>query len=95
MTIKLEKNGLTKKCSTGYSWTSLFFGVGVPLWRGDTKGIIIQCVLVVITGFLCWAFIPFFYNKIYIKRLIEKGWKPIDLKSLSYLKRNLNYKLNK
>ena len=93
--IKLTKKGLQKKVSTGYSWKSLFFGVFYAVWRGDIKGIIIQTLLVVVTGFACWIFIPFRYNKIYIRRLIEKGWKPFDENALKYLQKKYNYKLNK
>lgn len=95
MKINLIKNGLTKRCSTGYSWTSLFFGCFVPMFRGDVKGLIIQTILAVLTCGACWLITPFVYNTIYIKRLIEKGYVPADEKSLSYLEKNLNYKLNK
>lgn len=90
--ITLEKNGLRKRVSTGYSFKSLFFGVFYPIARGDMKGVINQVLLVVLTGGLCWLIIPFNYNRRYLKRLIEDGYKPSNDKANKYLKRKLKYK---
>lgn len=71
----IHKNGYSKNISTGYSWKSLFFGVLYPAFRGDFKGFIIQSLLYTITGGLMWFFVPFYYNKNYLNRMIDKGWK--------------------
>lgn len=72
--ITIEKNGLTKKVATGYSFKSLFFGIFYPASRGDFKGVIIQSILGIVTCGLSWIFVPFAYNKIYLERMISKGW---------------------
>jgi predicted component of type VI protein secretion system len=71
-----SNSGLTKDCKVGFSWTSLFFGLFVPLVRGDLKWALISFVLASITLGLSWLVMPFIYNKIYIKSLLEKGYQP-------------------
>lgn len=72
--MKIEKNGMTKKIATGYSWKSLFFGCFYCAARGDLKGLIIQGFLAIITGGLSWLIVPFFYNKRYLERMVSDGW---------------------
>lgn len=72
--ITLEKNGLTKKVSTGFSWKLLMFGVFYPFFRGDFKGFLVQLIMCFITIGFSWLVSPFFYNKNYVKRMIDKGW---------------------
>ena len=72
--IVLQKNGIEKKVSTGYSWKSLFFGVFYAASRGDFKGFFIQLGLGIFTSGLSWLFVPFRYNKIYLDRLFSEGW---------------------
>jgi len=91
--IKLRKNGLEKRVSTGFSIKSLLFGVFYPIARGDQKGILNQTLLVILTGGLCWLIIPFIYNKTFIKRQLQDGWIPSDEKSLRYCEKKFNYKL--
>lgn len=91
MSILLLKNGLKKKVATGYSWKSLFFGVFYALFRGDTRGALTQLVYAFFTGGISWFFIPFTYNKRYIKRLIESGFGPADEKAEKYLTRKYSY----
>ena len=89
--ISLQKNGLTKKVSTGYSWKSLFFGCLYPLCIGDFKGAFRHFIYCSVTFGLSWLFTPFFYNSKKIKGLIEDGYKPKDKKSEDYLTRKFNY----
>jgi hypothetical protein len=91
MAILLKKNGITKKVATGFSWKSLLFGCLYAAARGDFKGFFIQIVLSLITGGFYWLFIPFFYNKLFLKRLITDGYLPADEDTLRYLQRNLKY----
>lgn len=67
-------NGVVKKVKAGFSWTTLFFGFFVPLFRGDFKWFLF-CLLCDILV-LPWLIFPFIYNKIYIKELLERGYKP-------------------
>jgi TM2 domain-containing membrane protein YozV len=69
--------GIIKKAPVGFSWTTLFFSGFPALFRGDITWFIIQ-VLLCWTGisFIIFAFI---YNKIYLKKLLEKGFKVKDV----------------
>ena len=67
-----------KTAKVGFSWTSLFFGFLVPLVRGDMKWMAIQLVVVTLTFGLAYFVVPFVYNKIYIRELLEKGDTPIS-----------------
>ena len=87
MMITLEtENGLRKTVKLGFSWTTFFFGFFPALFRGDLKWaaimfIIVAAVSVVTLGFGGWIasiVFSFIYNKIYIKELIEKGYRPAD-----------------
>ena len=35
--LKNPQTNVVKECATGYSWTTFFFGMFVPLIRGDLK----------------------------------------------------------
>jgi hypothetical protein len=76
--IRIRKNGIYKNVSTGFSWKSLFFGVLYPAARGDFKGLFIQLVLAVITANVSQLIVPFTYNKIYLQRMIESGWRVVN-----------------
>ena len=72
---------MVKKCSTGYSWTTFFFGVFVPLFRGDLKWAAIFFIIAIMVSFvigplafICGPIFGFFYNKLYISNLVEKGY---------------------
>jgi hypothetical protein len=82
--VVLENNGLRKEVKVGFSWTTFFFGFFVPLFRGDLKwaaimffGTILLGIATGIGGAVLGIVMSFVYNKIYIKELIEKGWKPV------------------
>ena len=74
MKITLEKNGFTLELPGGYSWTTLLFGCFVPLFRGDMYYAFIMFILACCTCGLSWLFVPFYYNKWHVKRMINKGW---------------------
>jgi hypothetical protein len=77
--LKQQTTGLVKEVKVGFSWTSLFFGILVPLIRGDWKWTIIYFFVTPATFGLFWVIFPFFYNKSYLKGLIEsKGYVPAD-----------------
>ena len=70
-------NGTVKNVKVGYSWTMFFWGSFVPLIRGDIKWFFISLLLSIISLGIAWLVVlPFVYNKVYIKDLIEKGYKP-------------------
>ena len=78
--------GMIKQVKLGFSWTMLFFGIFVPLLRGDWKWFVFSFLLACITFGISWVVLPFIYNKIYIKGLLEKGWLPADEMSVNALK---------
>lgn len=67
--------GMVKECKVGFSWTTMFFGLFVPLIRGDIKNALIMGVLSLLTFGLSWLIFPFTYNKMYIKGLLMQGFK--------------------
>jgi hypothetical protein len=88
--VRLTKqpNGLLKECPTGFSWTNLFFGIFVPLFRGDLKWFLIQLVVDIFTGGLALLIFPFFYNKSHLKAKLEDGWVPASDPDRQYLVSN-------
>lgn len=76
--FKNEQTNQFKQTKLGFSWTMLFFGVFVPLFRGDWKWFLVSLVIEIFTAGLAWFVFPFFYNKIYINELLEKGFVPAD-----------------
>lgn len=66
--------GEQKHVKKGFSWTMLFFGVFVPLLRGDWKWFLITAIAAVLTYGVSWVVFPFFYNKLYINDLLKKGY---------------------
>ncbi|UEL49871.1 HIRAN domain-containing protein [Terrisporobacter hibernicus] len=88
----INSDGKIKNCKVGYSWTNLFFMFFTPLSRGDFKNGFIQFIIIFILGKLssllttfAWLVIPAFYNKIYIKDLIQKGFTPKNNHSVELL----------
>ena len=75
--LKHSKTGQVKEVKSGFSWTSLFFGVFVPIVRGDMKGFIFQFAAAFFTAGISWLVVPFIYNKRYLNRLIDKGYEII------------------
>ena len=73
-TLRNERTGETKQIKQGFSWTSLFFGIFVPLIRADLVGFALQIILASLTFGLSWLVVPFIYNKRYVNRLLDKGW---------------------
>lgn len=67
----------TREAPQGFSWTMLFFGVFVPMLRGDWKWFFIGLLLGVLTFGFSWLVLPFIYNKIFSKELVEKGYERI------------------
>ena len=47
--VMLKKGNLTKKDFVGFSWTTLFFGVLVPVIRFDIVGIVVAFILTILT----------------------------------------------
>ena len=87
MKVELKHDsGVTKEAKKGFSWTVLFFGPFVPLIRGDLKWAVIMFLLAGGIGAFTFGIgalivgivFSFIYNKIYIKDLMLKGYKPVS-----------------
>lgn len=78
MLIQNERTKQYKKVKVGFSWTSLFFGIFVPIFRGDLKGFVFQVALALITFGISWLVVPFMYNKRYLNRMLEDGWVVVE-----------------
>lgn len=85
MILKSKFSTDVKEVKLGFSWTTLFFGVAVPMFRGDWKWAIITFLAALLTGGITWFAVPFFYNKLYVKELLAKGYHPTSLDDLNRL----------
>lgn len=96
MVVLKHPTGVIKECVTGYSWTTFFFGCFVPLFRGDLRWAAILFLINVLAGCVtagAGSILPniifaYFYNKIYIKELMEKGYVPCDETARQWLVQN-------
>ncbi|MGN7384880.1 MULTISPECIES: DUF2628 domain-containing protein [unclassified Paenibacillus] len=87
------ESGLSKEVKVGFSWTTLFFGFFPALFRGDLKWAAIMFIVALafgsftfgIGGWVSGIIFSFIYSKIYIKGLIEKGYRPANEVSRSVL----------
>ncbi len=95
ITLKHE-SGVTKEVKYGFSWTTFFFGFIVPLVRGDIKWALIMIAISVVVGSFTFGIgtlvsgiiFSFVYNKIYIKELLEKGYRPANETAQNLLEEN-------
>jgi len=87
MNIKIRNEfDNVKEIKLGFSWTMFFFGVFVPLVRGDWKYFfIITGVALVLTiismgflGGLTQLVFCFVYNKLYARDLYEQGYRGLS-----------------
>lgn len=75
LTTENPNTGLIKAAPIGFSWTTLFFGGFPALLRGDMKWFFIQLLCALLTGGISNLMFAFIYNKIYITKLLESGYK--------------------
>ncbi|MCA0754892.1 DUF2628 domain-containing protein [Paenibacillus sp. N4] len=84
----------------GFSWTTLFFGFFVPLFRGDLKWFAVMLITnvlitIVTAGFgliISWFAFACIYNGSYIKDLGKKGYVEVPYnreKRLEHIQHNL------
>lgn len=75
-----------KQAKIGFSWTMFFFGLFVPLIRGDWKWFFILLAITIILGVPTLGFggalvglvFSFIYNRLYINDLLSHGYDPAD-----------------
>lgn len=80
-TLKNTQTGETKVVKVGFSWTTFFFGFWPAIFRGDWLWAVILFVLCWLTVGIAGIIMAFVYNQIYIKRLVEQGFRPADEES--------------
>lgn len=92
-TIYLTNGVEVKKAPVGFSWTVLLFGGWPPLFRQDWLWGIVLLIACIFTWGIAGIVCSFFYNKVYIKSLIDKGYtiNPSSEVSDDYLKNYLGY----
>lgn len=81
----VNNNGGKMKVKVGFSWTMFFFGVFVPLFRGDIKWFLITLIAGAMTLGLSNLVFMFIYNGLYIKDRIKEGYKAGDTHSEAFL----------
>lgn len=88
ITLHNKHTGAVAEAPTGFSWTSLFFGICVPAIRGDWSSFFKLLLLTIITLGIYHYVFCFKYNKDFIKALIMKGYLPANDQAETYLKMN-------
>ncbi len=68
------QTGLMKSGYYGFSWTFLFFGWFVPVFRGELFVALLHLTITVVTFGIWQVIIAFLYNKQYMTRMLEKGY---------------------
>lgn len=75
VSIKHKESGMMKTGLYGFSWTYLFFGWFVPLFRGELGVGALHLLFSVVT-FGLWQLVAcFIYNKQYMTRMLTDGWE--------------------
>ncbi len=89
--LKNPNTGETKMAPVGFSWTTLFFGGFVSLFRTDWIMALVQFGVAIFTFGLSNIVFAFIYNKLYIKSLIFKE----GFKAAGTAKGNIDFVSNK
>ena len=72
--IQHPGNGLTRDGYYGFSWTYLFFGWLVPLFRGELGVAALHLLFTMFTFGFWQLIVSFLYNQQYMTRMLEKGY---------------------
>jgi len=72
--IKHSASGLFKTGLYGFSWTYLFFGWFVPLFRGELGVGALHLLFTFFTFGLWQLIVCFLYNRQYMTRMLTSGW---------------------
>jgi len=93
--LENKEFGVTKEVPFLFSWTMFLFGFWIPLFRADFIWSILSLILSLITGGFGTMILAFFYNKMYIKDLLSKGYDPIDDEAKALLdSKGIKYELH-
>ena len=86
--IKHKESGMIKKGFYGFSWTYLFFGFLVPLFRGELGVGALHLLFSFVTIGLWQVLAAFLYNKQYMTRMLTHGWELAGTEIDNQLARN-------
>ena len=73
--IKYTQSGMIKKGFYGFSWTYLFFGWFVPLFRGQLLVGALHLLFTIVTLGFWQLIVCFLYNRQYMTRMQTAGWE--------------------
>ncbi|MGL4490307.1 MAG: hypothetical protein ACRCU5_12785 [Rhizobiaceae bacterium] len=73
--MRNDRTGQITNGKYGFSWTYLFFGFFVPLFRGELGVSALHLLFGFVTLGIWNLVVSFLYNKQYTNRLLEKGFK--------------------
>ena len=76
--LKNPNTGQMKNGFYGFSWTYLFFGFWVPLFRGEVMIAFLHLIFSAITFGIWQLIVSFLYNKQYTDRRITEGYRLAD-----------------
>ena len=76
--IKHRESGIVKKGYYGFSWTYLFFGWFVPLFRGELGVAALHFLFTMISFGLFQIIVSLLYNRQYMTRMLTHGWELHD-----------------
>jgi hypothetical protein len=79
--MKNDQTGVVKQGFYGFSWTYLFFGFWVPLFRGNIGMFGLHFLLAIVSVYTLWIpqiIMAFFFNKFYTIDLIERGYDFVE-----------------
>ena len=85
--IRHTQSGLTRKGYYGFSWTYLFFGWFVPLFRGELSTAALHLLFTLFTFGLWQLILCFIYNRQYMTRMLTSGWELADSEANNALAR--------
>lgn len=88
-------NGQVREAPVGFSWTVFFFNCFPAIFRSDWKWFIIMAILTFMTLGLSTLVFIFIYNKLYIKELVNSGFKvkSIQFGTIEQMENRLNIRL--
>jgi hypothetical protein len=75
ITLENPLTGKIRQAPIGISWTTLFFGPFPALLRGHWAGAAIVLIANLLTLGLASIIFMFIYNKMYLKNLLNDGFK--------------------
>ena len=77
--LKNPRTDKLKAVPLGYSWTVMFFGFFVPLWRKDWKYSLIFFLIYALSIGSLTPVMAYYYNRLYALELLRRGYKLFNI----------------